>query len=172
MGTRTISLDDEARADILAWLDNQKPMQDVIYKDEIQERIDRGREAIQALLDGADSLSRAQALDIVTFMHSTEPAQPLDPRSYDSPHSFCGQLNLLDIIEQSLRASGSDVTSGLAERMREEVGTLKCTLAVVNQLEDDSGSGDDRLSDVRLTLERSVRDLDGLTSKLVNKVES
>jgi hypothetical protein len=91
---------------IHAFLANQQRLGGTIFHAHIQERIARGRMAIHNLALGrVVTFTREECADVLCFIHCTEPAELLDPNNHgDAPDPYMGLLNVLEAIEESLRA--------------------------------------------------------------------
>ena len=98
--------DADDRDSVLAFLIGMQPVPSCEFPDEVDKRIQAGRRLIgkMASAHGVDSLSIAQAADILCFITCNESAEPLDWHTWESPSRVRGLDVVLETIERSLRA--------------------------------------------------------------------
>lgn len=171
------AIDEENRDNVLAYADGMQSIVGVIFGDNVQACMNRGREQIKRWArdgganmrdDGrlAIRLTLEGCADVLSFMGNTEPIKPMEANDEESPNRYCGYILVVEALEESLRsaaASSQDRIEAERQRLFNAIGIVRCVQKAVDTLD---GSDDGTLCDVGYALAAAEELLNGSVNKL------
>ena len=103
---------DEDYEDVIAFMDDMRPLRGVVYGDSTRDQMESGRSLILKIgrafdTDNTVTLTPEGCADILTFIHCCESLVPLDWYSDEGGRRVSGLMRVLSKIEESLRAIGA-----------------------------------------------------------------